>query len=196
MSERVWQRPPERLLQVLGEESYRWLLQLERHIYGDTTELDGTLDAKNIRPIEQLKTEETNPYTALKPDGDAGLAFGPVPDGGVKFVTLESHASLPNARIATGGQNITITEDATDKTATWDVSPQGIGSLLDADMVDGRQAAEFVWSIGKDGDPLAGDVLIAEGTGITVTRTDQTLTIAATGLTADPGDELFASYVA
>ena len=192
MAQAVWQLPPAALIRVLGEEGYRYLLQLHRHVYGDTADLDGTLGAINIEPIETLKTEETDVYKALKPDGTAGLSFGAVPDGTASFVMGVAHGSIPNGLVATEGANIGIAQDTGAKTATWSVSPQGAGSGLDADLLDARQAAQFVWSLAKAGDTaLTGDITLSEGTGITLTRVGQDIAIDSS---AAAGDDMAILY--
>ncbi len=47
-------------------------------------------------------------------------------------------------RSVKGGANIALSVDGGDSFVTADVSPQGIGSLLDADFVDGRHETDFI----------------------------------------------------
>ena len=59
----------------------------------------------------------------------------------------------------------------------------------DSDKLDGLDSTEIVKSLGESGDPtvLHGDVKLAEGNNITITRSGQALTIAANG-TVDVGN--------
>jgi hypothetical protein len=164
-------------------EAYDYLCQKHRHTYGitpgGTVDNEGTLNSDNVVEIENLKTAEADSSKALKATGDgATVEFVAVPSAAPQFVVLSPDTSIPNARVLTGGANITVTDDGT---ALVDVSPQGADSLLDADLLDGREAAAFVWSVAKAGDTaLVGYVTLSAGTDITLTQVGQDIEIAAT----------------
>lgn len=175
---------PEEFREKFGQDIADFMDELFREIFGPAIGERGTLDRNNVTNVENLQTGESNSLKVLRATGDgSNVAFSDPPGLLAKYVVLEADSELPNDRVATGGTNITVTEDATNGLATWDVSPQGAGSLLDSDLLDGREAAQFVWSIAKSGDTaLQGvDVTLSEGSNITLTQVGSDIEIAASG---------------
>ncbi len=73
--------PPLELNGVIGDQSFQYLMDLHRHVYGDSHNDQGTLDAENVDNVENLKTANTTSTQVFRPDGAGGLQFNEVLDG-------------------------------------------------------------------------------------------------------------------
>lgn len=173
-------RVPDIIRTELGMEAYEFFDDWFRETFGADIGERGKLDRNNIVNVENLQTGETTANKVLRSIGDDNVAFEVSPGLDAEYLTLSPNPDLTNERIVVGGSNITITDDTSN--ATFDVSPQGAGSSLDADTVDGRQATGFVWSLAKSGDTaLTQDVTLSEGSNVTLTQVGNDIEIASSG---------------
>ena len=191
-----YNRVPEEIRQKLGRHVGDFFDEWFREVFGPAIGERGKLDKDNIVDVENLQTSETDPLKVLRATGDGETTEFQDPPGLLaKYVLVEADSELANGRVATGGANITITEDATNEIVTWDVSPQGDGSGLDADFLDNRDSTDFVWSLSKSGDTgITEDVTLSEGAGVTLTQLGQDIEISAS--TASDQAEAFAFFIA
>lgn len=178
-----YNRVPEVIRTQLGDEAGDFFDSWFRETFGPDIGERGRLDRANVVNVESLQTGESSSLKVLRATGDGeNVSFADPPGLLAKYVLLEADPELPNDRVATGGTNITIVEDATNGLATWNVSPQGAGSLLDADFLDARDSTQFVWSIAKSGETgLVQDVTLSEGSNVTLTQVGNDIEIAASG---------------
>lgn len=138
--------PPEEVQTAVGPMFWEYIVQLHRHVYGDNSSEIGTLDGRNVVPVEELLTDSSDTSQGLKPDGSGGLEFGPVGALTAQYVVLQADDDLTDERVlALLGTNILITDAGAGASLTIDVSPQGAGSSLDADTTDGVQEATWTY---------------------------------------------------
>jgi len=92
-----------------------------------------------IRRIERLE-KELNRSAVIEPSAGAG---GGAP-ADATYLTLSTNATLSAERVATAGANIALSDGGAGGALGIAVSPQGPGSGLNADTVDGVQLAGLV----------------------------------------------------
>jgi len=187
-------RVPDIIRTELGMEAYEFFDDWFRETFGADIGERGKLDRSNIVNVENLQTGETTANKVLRSVGNDNVAFEVSPGLDAEYLTLSPDPDLTSERVVVGGSNITITDDGSN--ATFDVSPQGAGSSLDADTVDGRQATGFVWSLAKSGDTaLTQDVTLSEGSNVTLTQVGNDIQIASSGGGGGGGAPTNAQYL-
>lgn len=173
-------RVPDIIRTELGIEAYEFFDDWFRETFGPDIGQRGKLDRNNVVNVENLQTGESTANKVLRTVGNDNVAFDISPGLDAEYLTLSPNADLINERVVVGGTNITITDGTSN--ATFAVSPQGTGSLLDSDTVDGREATGFVWSLAKSGEAaLTQDVTLSQGANVTLTQAGNNIEIASSG---------------
>jgi len=119
MANSSFSRPPTNLREKLGDQGYKYLLEVHRAIFGTDKDTDGTLDSTNVIHVEKLKTLEADVTKVLQPVGDGKkVSFQTVPGNDSAYITAAADAVLANARVLTGGRGIEATDDGAGTTFT------------------------------------------------------------------------------
>lgn len=179
MSQIPWLRPPESLREVLGNEVYDYLEALHILVNGSGVGIKGTLDADNVAPVEQLRTESIDTEAVVQPKGDGTLTIGM--GAGSEGANLGDGAAIYSGRVGASHQFRSIAGDATVDVLASD------SEVRVAVNESGLQTAQAPILTFGDAAILSGAKRLTAGSGITLAEGDEGVTISASGGDLDAG---------